>query len=232
MENISISSDSHQGMEVSIYVGQSHNTCIIDKLEINKTTDDHFNFICDLTVLFEAEGVGSNEVFSFNTKLKMKPEVKENLFNFQTAEFAISTESFHFLRNGFNYKTLNSHEVKELILEKGRQVNNWLLILLIGIGLVGFSIYYSYTLFFYVTDNETSDPIYIESFVIPIIPMFLGLYSLFISLTTGPILRMVLHSNKSRHFPLAKTKKEGKIETLLLAIAESHSFKSKFRNHL
>lgn len=160
----------------------------------------------------------------------MNTDSKE--FLFQTTEFAMSEYSFHFLRNRFNYKTIDSAEISEVILERGRQVNNWLIILLVGIGLVTISLYYSLKLFYYMTDDSSSGPIFIESFVIPVIPMFLGIYSLYISLKTGARLKVIFNDNKSKHFPLAKEKKDGKIDSLIQTLKSSTSFHSKFKNYL
>lgn len=153
-------------------------------------------------------------------------------FLFETTDFAISEHSFHFLRNRFNYKTIDAKEVRQVVLERGHQVNNWLIILVVGIGLTSVGLYYSFKLFYYLLDDSSSDPIFIESFVIPIIPILLGIYSLYVSLKTDARLRVIFSDNKSKHFALAKVKADGKIDSLTKTVKNSTSFQSKFKNNL
>ncbi|OEK03188.1 hypothetical protein BFP97_17400 [Roseivirga sp. 4D4] len=160
----------------------------------------------------------------------MNTDPKE--FLFQTKEFAISEHSFHFLRNRFNYKTINATEVRDLILEKGHQVANWLIILVIGTCLLALSGYYFLRLFDYLGSDSSSGPIFIESFVIPVIPMLLGAYCLYISLKTGARLRVTYGDNKSKHFPLVNVQKEGQIDSLVQVLEESSSFSTIFKNGL
>ncbi len=153
-------------------------------------------------------------------------------FKFQTNEFAISEEGFHYLRNGYNYKTIDYSDILEFRLENGRQVNNWLVLLCIGVGLIGFSIYYTFTLFNYISDDNSTGPIFVEQIIIPIIPLFLGLYSLNLSLKMGASLVIIANNGRTKRFPLAKEKKKGEIDLMIDVINKSPQISSKFHNRL
>lgn len=145
---------------------------------------------------------------------------------FETNEFGLSKESFHLLRNRYNFKTYQTQEITSLLIEKGKQINNWILVFIIGLSLVAFSIYYSVNLFNFVMDDETR-MIYIEQFVIPLLPLLIGGYCLYESLRTGPVIRLELKDDKTKSFPLARVKKDNRMDLLMVVLKDSTDFGQK-----
>lgn len=145
---------------------------------------------------------------------------------FESDTFGISQEAFHLLRSRFNFKTYQAQEISQITIEQGRQVNNWLIILVIGLGLVCFAIYYSFVLYNMLTDDSVTS-IYIEELLIPILPFLLGFYCIYAALKTGPTLRVDLVNYKNKRFPLLRLKKNNEIDRLIEVIKNHPSLSSK-----
>lgn len=60
-------------------------------------------------------------------------ENKTNKYYFETDQLGISETGIHLLRNRFNYETIEYSSIQEIRIEKGKQIKNWLLVLLLGI---------------------------------------------------------------------------------------------------
>ncbi len=131
-------------------------------------------------------------------------------YYFETREFGISDNGIHLLRSRFNYETVHFDQVDSLTIEKGKELNNWIVILIIGLGLVGFSLYYSLRLFNIIDNNEVN-VIYIEEILVPLIPFMLGGYCLYSSTRNGTILRLKTIKNKTDKFPLRELEKDNRI---------------------
>lgn len=52
---------------------------------------------------------------------------------FKTREFAISDLGFHLLRSGYCHKTVPFSGIKEVQIERGFEIHNWLVILILGL---------------------------------------------------------------------------------------------------
>ena len=91
---------------------------------------------------------------------------------FETSEFGLSQEAFHLLRSRYNFKTYSVQEIDALTVENGKQINNWVLVLVIL--LIAFTAFYIVKLFFFMT-GESSHTIYIEQIVIPVLPLYRNL---------------------------------------------------------
>jgi hypothetical protein len=131
-------------------------------------------------------------------------------YYFETREFGISDNGIHLLRSRFNYETVQFDQVDCLTIEKGKELNNWIVILIIGLGLVAFSLYYSLRLFNIIDNNEVN-VIYIEEILVPLIPFMLGGYCLYSSTRNGKILRLKTIKNKTDKFPLRELEKDNRI---------------------
>jgi hypothetical protein len=131
-------------------------------------------------------------------------------YYFETREFGISDNGIHLLRSRFNYETVHFDQVDSLTIEKGKELNNWIVILIIGLGLVAFSLYYSLRLFNIIDNNEVN-VIYIEEILVPLIPFMLGGYCLYSSTRKGTILRLKTIKNKTDKFPLRELEKDNRI---------------------
>jgi hypothetical protein len=147
---------------------------------------------------------------------------------FETSEFGISEYAFHLLRSRFNYKTYESDDLHEIIVEKGRLVNNWLLILLVGISLVLFAIYYCFKFYMLLTGDEFFH-FYLEELIVPLLPFFIGLYCIYNSMRTGPTVKLILTNGKSKRFPLTILKEKNEIDAFISFLRKSNMFNSKVR---
>ncbi len=140
-------------------------------------------------------------------------------YNFETRDFGLSETGIHLLRSRFNYKTYPFSEIDSLIVEKGKELKNWLVILIFGIALTSFSIYYSAVLYSVLNDEKTQR-IYIEELLIPLIPFLLGLYCLYASTRNVTILRITTKTNKKDKLSLYSIKKENKLDDLIQFLKE------------
>ena len=131
-------------------------------------------------------------------------------YHFETREFGVSDNGIHLLRSKFNYETIEFNQVDTLTIEKGKELNNWIVILIIGLALVSFSAWYSLRLF-NIIDNHEVNVIYIEEILVPLIPLMLGGYCLYSSTRNGTILRIRTIKNKADKFPLKEIEKENKV---------------------
>ena len=61
-------------------------------------------------------------------------------YKYRTDEFGLSETGVHLLRNNYNYKTINYEDITLLEIKHGKLFSNWLVVLLIGAGLIAFSI--------------------------------------------------------------------------------------------
>lgn len=131
-----------------------------------------------------------------------------NQFTYETDQFAISAKSIHLLRNRFNYKTLYFSKVQTLVIRKGMEHKNWILILSIGIALLAFVV-----IDFLEIYNRwyAAQVIYIERLLIPVFPLLLGSYSVVVAFRKSMV--MIVHDDKKRYyFSLRQLTKEKKYE--------------------
>src|SRR5687768_6891151 len=133
-----------------------------------------------------------------------------NNYHFETREFGVSDRGIHLLRSRFNYETIEFDQVDHLTIEKGKELNNWLAILVIGLALVSFSVYYTVRLFSIVDNNEVN-VIYVEEILVPLLPFMIGGYCLYSSTRNGTILRLRTINSKTDKFPLKEFEKEDKL---------------------
>lgn len=116
-------------------------------------------------------------------------------YTFETARFGLSDEGLHLLRSGHNYKTLAYPDIRKAILKKGVAIKNWLLVLLLGIGLISFAVYQAAHLYHLFMDPNTHK-VYIESILLPVLPLILGNYCIYVSLKRTTILKVRYHGGK------------------------------------
>jgi len=125
--------------------------------------------------------------------------MNNNSYLFQSRYFAISAQGIHLLRSGYNYKTVTFSEVSSMEVRKGHELKNWVFVMIIGILLAGyalFDIFQIYQLF----NNPTIHRVYIERMLIPIFPLALGLYSIWIASRKSWIL--LVKSKQGQHLSL------------------------------
>jgi hypothetical protein len=137
-------------------------------------------------------------------------------YKFETAEFGLTAEGIHLLRSRYNYETIPFEQIHKIRFEKSRVVNNWIVILAIGLASVSFSIFYASILLKVFSDDRVNR-IYIEEILIPFLPMVFGLFMIYSSLRTGTM--MIVHfGKKTKRFPLEKLRKEGSLESFIREI--------------
>lgn len=131
-------------------------------------------------------------------------------YYFETREFGVSDKGIHLLRSRFNYETIDFSQVDSVTIERGKELNNWLAILAVGLAFVSFSVYYSVRLFSLISNHEVN-VISIEEILVPLIPFILGGYCLYTSTRNGTILRIRTTQNKADKFPLKELEQHNKI---------------------
>jgi hypothetical protein len=102
-------------------------------------------------------------------------------YTFQAEKFALTDDSLHLLRNGFNYETIPLHAIESIEIRDGKDLKNWLWVLFIGLALTIYALWDVFQILFILNDENTHH-IYVERLLIPIIPFSLGVYSIFIAL--------------------------------------------------
>ena len=75
-------------------------------------------------------------------------------YYFESREFGVSDKGIHLLRSGFNYETIEFSQVDSLTIGRGKELNNWLAILVIGLALLTAAAYYVLRAFDVVGNNE------------------------------------------------------------------------------
>lgn len=109
------------------------------------------------------------------------------LYKFETEEFGLSDVGIHYLRNRYNYKTINYEVIESIEIKKGNDLRNWLWVLFIGLALLSFVIYDLISIYLLLNSDSTY-VIYIERLLIPLIPLLLGVYSIVISLRVTKVI--------------------------------------------
>jgi large-conductance mechanosensitive channel len=133
-----------------------------------------------------------------------------NEYYFETQEFGISDDGIHLLRSRYNYKTINFSNLESVTIEKGKELNNWIIILIVGVLFVSFSIYYTVRLYQVITNHEVN-VISFGEILVPLIPLMLGAYCIYSSIKNGTILRTKTTQQETDKFPLSKLEKENKL---------------------
>lgn len=129
-------------------------------------------------------------------------------YYFETKEFGVSDKGIHLLRSRFNYETIGFDEISTLSIAQGREVNNWIVLFVIGLGLFLFSIYYTLGMYNIIMGNEVIT-IYIEEIIIPVLPFLIGAYFFYASTRNGLMLIVDTIQGKRKRLPLKELVKEG-----------------------
>ncbi|BDD08884.1 hypothetical protein FUAX_13160 [Fulvitalea axinellae] len=136
--------------------------------------------------------------------------MKNDKYDFRTKEFGLTDEGVHLLRNGFNYKTLPFGELESLRISEGKDSNNWVLVLAVGLGCVGGSLYGMYMLYNFLT-SPWPGKINIEVIISVFILLMFGGYMVYFSLKSGPLI-LISHKGKRYKFPLRELVKAGTLD--------------------
>ncbi|NOS92617.1 MAG: hypothetical protein HOP30_11885 [Cyclobacteriaceae bacterium] len=131
----------------------------------------------------------------------------------ETREFGLSDKGIHLLRSRFNYQTIDYNDIDELVIEKGKELNNWALLLVIGLGLLLFSFWYSFRLFGILDSGEVR-VIYIEEIIVPVIPFLAGLYFTYSSTRNATIMKVKTKDTWLKKLSLADIEKDKNMDKL------------------
>lgn len=144
-------------------------------------------------------------------------------YTFETNQFGINEEGIHLLRNRFNYKSIQTKEIESLELKNGKEFKNWILLLLLGIGMLTFAGYYVIAIISFFND-ASSGSFYIEELLVPFLPTFIGAYLIYISFknTINLIVRL---RNKKFQFSMSQLIKDNKLEEFEIFIQENLNIK-------
>ena len=134
-------------------------------------------------------------------------------YTFETKEFGLSETGIHLLRSRYNYKTIDYGEIDTITIGTDKELNNWWIILFLGLALVAFAIYYTYGLYLYVVSSQTG-VIYMEDFVVPVIPLLMGGYCIFMGLRNGKVMRVHTMDGKSKKLSLSVIDKNDQLSDL------------------
>lgn len=148
-------------------------------------------------------------------------------YHFETDQFGLSDNGIHLLRSGFNYETINFSSVQAIDIVKGRQVNNWFILLLFGLVLSSFGLFTAVKVIYEYFFADNFHHFYIEQFVIPVLPLFAGPFCIYFSLKTGPVL-VVSVTDKTRRFPIGQLKVKERLDELVSFLRKNILTKDKF----
>ena len=144
------------------------------------------------------------------------------LYKFETEQFGLSDEGIHYLRNRFNYKTINYDTIESIEIKKGKDLKNWLWVITIGLALLTFVIYDLISIYL-LLNSDTTYVIYIEILLIPLIPLLLWLYSVIRSLRVTEVI-VGRSRNENFHLSLRKIIKENQFDEFEKYIKEKIPF--------
>lgn len=135
-------------------------------------------------------------------------------YKFETDQFGITENKIYLLRSRFNYETIDFGVVDKIVIANGRQVNNWVVIFLMGLLLVGFGLFTAIKVIyeFFFANNFTH--FYMEQFLIPVLPLFVGVFSLYFSLKIAPVVTIVFN-NRAKRLPIEQLKKLNKLSEFI-----------------
>ena len=118
-------------------------------------------------------------------------------YTFETARFGLSDEGLHLLRSGHIYKTLAYRDIRRATLKKGVAIKNWLLVLLLGVGLISFAVYQASHLY-HLFMNPGEHTVNLVSILLPVLPLLLGNYCIYVALKRTTILKVKFHGGKAK----------------------------------
>ena len=155
---------------------------------------------------------------SWHQQLEKQLPMDNSPYLFQSRYFAISELGIHLLRSGYNYNTVTYPEISGLEVRKGHELKNWIIVMIFGILLTGyalFDIFQIYQLF----NNSIIYRMHVVRMIIPILPISLGVYSIWISSRKSWILLV-----KSKHVQHLSLKEYVEKNTLNEFIESLRSF--------
>ena len=117
-------------------------------------------------------------------------------YAFQTAEFGLDATGIHLLRNRFHYHSIPYAEADKVHVSIGPDIQNWGLVLGLGILLAGAGILGCYALYWFFQEEEGR--IDVKLVVAPFLPLVLGAMAVVSALRRVPTLQLEQHGRQRR----------------------------------
>ena len=118
-------------------------------------------------------------------------------YTFETPGFGLSNNGLHLLRSGYNYKTIDYSDIQEATLKRDVAIKNWLLVLVIGVTLILAAVFQAIHVYNLFTNPEVHT-VYIESIVLPALPLILGNYCIYVALKKTTVLHVIHPGGKTK----------------------------------
>lgn len=141
-------------------------------------------------------------------------------YYFKTNQFGLTDKGIHLLRNGFNYETIEFSQIKKAEIRKANELNNWIVILIIGLVLLTPGVYMAVRIIDAILNGDVSTRS--ARMVLFLFIPLIGGYFIYTSLQTGTVLEINYGRNKKSKFSLRKISDNREIE----------DFKSLMKNRL
>ena len=148
-----------------------------------------------------------------------------NPYKFTTSEFDISETGIHLLRSNFNYKTINFKDITLVEIKKGKLINNWILILVLGTVLIAFSLYCVFKLVI-AFNTDSVRHIFIEQIILPVLPLLLGGFCIYSSVRNGMIIS-IRNNGKDTSYPIEDIIKKNEYEDFIAYLKLNKDLNSK-----
>jgi hypothetical protein len=130
-------------------------------------------------------------------------------YYFTTSEFGVSDNGVHLLRSGYNYRTINYSEIKRARIIKGKELDNWFIIFLIGLTMLVAGLFLTFRLIdTLMTAEVTRAGLRLGYlFFIPVV----GAFFVYQSFQTGLLLKLEFTDNRTSKFPLRQIVKADRL---------------------
>jgi hypothetical protein len=144
----------------------------------------------------------------------------QNQHLFFTAQFGLSPEGIHLLRNGYNHTTVVFKDITDIEVRSGMEMKNWIWVLIVGIVLAGYGLLDIAKVFNIFNDSSTTR-IHIERIVVPLFPLLLGIYSIVIAFRKTKVM-IVKTNDKSYYLSLREIIKSNQLNYFLDELGKLH----------
>jgi hypothetical protein len=144
-------------------------------------------------------------------------------YHFKTNEFGASENGLHLLRSDFNYETIVFSQIHRIDIGRGKELNNWFIILIIGLALLTPGLYISLNVItaLYHGDINFKGARIVILLLIPLV----GAYFIFTSLQSCEILKIVYGNDKNMKLSLREIVKKGEIDEFKLFMKSKLNYK-------
>ncbi|MDO7846766.1 hypothetical protein Q5H92_10390 [Hymenobacter sp. M29] len=132
-------------------------------------------------------------------------------YAFETPEFGLDEQGLHRLRSRFPFENIAYEQLSSVEVRRGKSVQNWPLLLLVGVLCIGFSAFTAYRLYLFLTFGRGH--FYIQTLATPFLPAVIGVAAIWQALRVTDIL--VVRVNRRRLvFPLDTLKHDQSVMAL------------------